>query len=139
MTNLYIIENKIEAIKKNLKLLKEFRKYSAEVLKSETILNGAVKWYLYLVIQDTISLAEAVIAYKNLRKPTSYRESFYILREEKIISFDLQEALIKMSGFRNLIIHEYDKIDFRKVVETLKNDLRDIEQFLKSITVKLKI
>lgn len=139
MTNLYIIENKIESIKRNLKLLRGFKSHSVEALQNEATLNGAVKWYLYLVMQDTIGLAEAVIAFKFSRKPTSYSDCFYILRDEKFISLKQQESLIEMTGFRNRMIHEYDKLDFEKIFEILKNNLNDIEEFLKVISSKLKL
>ena len=139
MTNIYLIENKITSIKKNLKILKGFRKHSIEALRDEITLHGAVKWYLYLVLQDSIYLAEAVISFKDFRKPTSYSENFEILHEEKFISSELKEKLAKMTGFRNLVIHEYGKLNFEKINHILHNNLKDIENFAEQIKLKLKI
>lgn len=55
------------------------------------------------VIQSTIDLAEAIIAYKNFRKPATMTEAFYILNEEGFISDRLAGKLAMMVGFRNVI------------------------------------
>ena len=60
--------------------------------------------YLYLVSQLAIDLAEAVVAFKDLRKPTTLSKSFYILNEERIISDSLAEKMAKIAGFRNIIL-----------------------------------
>ena len=86
--------------------------------------------YLYLVIQATIDLAEAIISYKNLRKPSTMSESFHILREEAIITDEVTDQLVKMTGFRNLIAHDYEKLDYDIVYDVLKNRLSTVETFV---------
>jgi uncharacterized protein YutE (UPF0331/DUF86 family) len=49
--------------------------------------------YLYPAIQAAIDLAEAIISYKNLRKPSTMSESFHILRESAIISDEVTEHM----------------------------------------------
>lgn len=39
-------------------------------------------------------------------------ESFYILNEERLIPNNLTKKLAKMVGFRNIIAHDYEKIDY---------------------------
>lgn len=133
MTNFSIIENKISAAKRYLKILERYKKYSQEELIKNIDLRGAVERYLYLATQATIDLAEAVISFKNLRKPTASSECFYILEEEEIIKRELAEKLVKMVGFRNIIAHDYQKIDYDIMYDILINRLKDIEQFLKLI------
>lgn len=133
MTNFSIIENKISAAKRYLKILERYKKYSQEELIKNIDLRGAVERYLYLATQATIDLAEAVISFKNLRKPTASSECFYILEEEEIIKRELAEKLVKMVGFRNIIVHDYQKIDYDIMYDILINRLKDIEQFLKLI------
>ena len=134
MTNLTVIENKISAVKKYLKILARYKKYSAAELTGNIDLKGAAERYLYLATQATIDLADAIIAYKKLRKPTTFSESFHILNEEKILSNDLTEKLVKMAGLRNIIAHDYEKINYEIIVDVLQNRLGDIKKFLAAVS-----
>ena len=133
MTNISVIENKVSLIKKYLKILQRYQKYSKKEIVKNVDIRGATERYLYLVVQATIDLAGAIISFKNLRKPTTMSENFYILNEEKIINSDLAEMLIKMTGFRNVIVHDYEEINYDIIYDVLKNRLKDIEKFLKIV------
>ena len=130
MTSVTIIENKLSSVEKYLKILAGYQKYSQSEIESSVDLKGAVERYLYLAIQSTIELAESLIAYKKLRKPSTMSEAFHILHEEEVISADMAEALVKMTGFRNVVSHDYEKLNYDIVYAVLKEKLRDIEQFL---------
>ncbi|MBU4369496.1 DUF86 domain-containing protein [Candidatus Parcubacteria bacterium] len=133
MTNISVIENKVSLIKKYLKILQRYQKYSKEKIVKDIDIKGAAERYLYLVVQATIDLAGAIISFRNFRKPTTMSENFYILNEEKIINSDLTETLVKMTGFRNIIVHDYEEINYDVVYDVLKNRLKDIEKFLKIV------
>lgn len=60
-------------------------------------------------------------------------ESFSILEEESLINKDLSDNLIKMVGFRNIIVHDYEKINYDILYNVLTNRLKDIEEFLELI------
>lgn len=130
MSNLTVIENKISEARKYLKILERYMKYSKEEIVDDIDIKGALERYLYLAAQSVIDLADAIIAYKKFRKPTTLSESFYILNEENIIPNELTEKMIKMTGFRNTIAHDYGKLNYDIVYNTLHNNLKDIEEFL---------
>jgi len=134
MTNLTKIENKISAVKKYLKILAVYKKFSKKQLENDLTLRGAVERYLYLAAQATIDLAEAVIAYKKYRKPTTLSECFHILNEEKIIDSKLTKKMVGMVGLRNIMAHDYENINYDIVYNVLKNKLQDIEKFIKKIS-----
>lgn len=135
MTNSSVIENKISAIRKYLKILARYKKYSRQEVEENVDIRGAVERYLYLVTQASIDLAEAVIAYKDFRKPTTMSESFHILNEEGIISTKLTEKMVRMVGFRNVMAHDYEKVNYDIVCEVLQKRLKDIEEFIGRIEV----
>lgn len=136
MTSPVIIENKISAVKKYLDILKRYKKYSREEIEHDIDIRGAVERYLYLAAQATIDLTEAAVAYKKFRKPTSMSEAFSILNEEKIISLELAENLIKMTGFRNVMAHDYEDINYDIVYDVLHNKLNHIKELI-ALTEKL--
>lgn len=133
MTNFSIIENKITAVEKYLKMVEGYKKYEQQEIEKSADLKGAIERYLYLVVQACIDLAEAVVSFKNFRKPTTYRENFEILVEEGAITTDLADKMTKMTGFRNIIAHDYEKVDYSKVQDILQNRLPDVEEFLSQI------
>lgn len=139
MTDLSTIENKISLVKKYLKILKGYRKYSRNEIENDVNIRGMVERYLYLAIQASIDLAEATISFKNFRKPTTLSENFYILEEEKIIRNEMREEMRKLVGLRNVLTHEYQKINYDIVYDVLQNRLKNIEEFITIIKKNLKI
>lgn len=131
MTNYSAIENKITSAQKYLKIIREnFLKFSRKEIENNLTVRGSIERYLYLVAQSCIDIADAFISLKSFRKPTTLREGFEILEEEKIIPVELREKMIKMAGFRNVVAHDYEKIDYDKVYDILHNRLIDVEEFL---------
>ncbi len=133
MSNPAVIENKISQIRKYIGYLAVLKNHHKSQIENDIILRGATERYLYLISQAVIDLAEAVIAYKNFRKPATMSECFYILEEEKIINENLLEQMIKMTGFRNVLAHDYFKIDFEIVFDVLHHKIRKVEEFVKII------
>lgn len=137
MTTLAVIENKISAVQKYLSILEEYKKYSREKIEDDTQIRGSLERYLYLAVQSVIDLAESVLAFKNLRKPSTTSETFHILNEEGFIELELAKKLVAMVGFRNIVAHDYEKINYDIVYDILHNRLTDIETFL-SIASEIK-
>jgi len=134
MTGLNVIENKISATKKYLGILEEYKKYSREEIEKDMNIKGALERYLYLAVQSAVDLAEAFVSYKKFRKPATLAEAFHILHENKIISGELTDKMVKMTGFRNVVAHDYEKIDYDIVYKILHEGPTDIEEFLTKIS-----
>jgi len=133
MTNLSVIENKISSARKNLEILEKYKNYSQAEIINNIERRGAVERYLYLAVQSTIDLADATISFKNLRKPTTQSESFHILEENGVIDLELAQKMVKMTGFRNVVAHDYEKINYDILYDVLCNRLTDVEKFLENI------
>jgi uncharacterized protein YutE (UPF0331/DUF86 family) len=133
MTSIDVIENKVSSTRKYLSILERYEKYSQEEIESNLDIRGAIERYLYLAVQSTIDLAESMIAYRKLRKPTTMAESFHILHEAGIIPQDSVQSLVQMTGFRNAIAHAYEDLDYSIVFDVLHNGKKDIILFLEAI------
>ncbi len=132
MNSQALIEDKISTIRKYLAILEQYQRYSQAEIEKDVTLRGAVERYLYLLVQATIDLAEILIAYKKLRKPATMSESFEILGEVRIINTELQETMIKLTGFRNILAHDYAVVDYAIVYQVLTHKLTDVMAFVQA-------
>ena len=135
MTSLAVIENGISNIKKYLNILHGYYKYAYEEIVNDLTLKGAIERYLYLLVQSSLDLAEALISYKKLRRPATFSECFEILNEAKLIDKDLMHKMVKMAKFRNVITHDYEELDYEIVYDIFKNRLIDVEDFINTISI----
>jgi len=116
---LNVIENKLSAVQKYLTILERYKNLDIREIENDIDKKGALERYLYLVAQAAIDLAESVVAHRKYRKPTTMSDAFYILNEENIISVELTDKMVKMTGFRNVVARDYEKIDYEIVKNVL--------------------
>jgi uncharacterized protein YutE (UPF0331/DUF86 family) len=121
-----------------LKILREIQKINKNSFISDYHYYGLAERYLQLAIECILDIGNMLIVSFDLRKPSDRQEIIDILEEGKIISSLLATRLSGIAGFRNLLIHEYVKIDREKVYQVLKTRIPDIEAFAKGITKFLK-
>jgi len=116
--------------------LEDWRRYqsiSIEELRTDRDRRNMVLHALLISIQSAIDIATYVIAEKGLRRPSTYRETFEILGEERIISEDLANDLSDMAGFRNVLVHTYWELDLDVIYGILQNDLKVLIEFKKIV------
>lgn len=79
--------------------------------------------------EQTIDLANHVIKSEKLGIPTSSSESFDLLREAGILEQELAEKLQRMVGFRNTVVHHYQRLDAAIVRSVISSGLDDLLLF----------
>ena len=77
------------------------------------------------VIENKISSARKYLTILQRYQDRSEKEN-----EENIIDSVLKTKMSGMVGFRNIIAHDYEEINYGIVVDVLNNGLADIEEFL---------
>lgn len=126
-----VVLSRISKLDEYIKFLYEMEKYSKEEYLLDPMIYGSSERFLHLAIECVIDIANHIISDMGYRKPSSNREIFEILFENKIINNNLKENLSNMAGFRNILVHDYTNLDREIVYEILNNNLKDIEDFRK--------
>jgi uncharacterized protein YutE (UPF0331/DUF86 family) len=88
-------------------------------------------------VQNCIDIAAHIISAEGFGVPGSTTEMFFILGENSYLDNNLTQKMVKAVGFRNLIVHEYGKIELEQVYEIAQNDVNDLNEYLKEILKKL--
>lgn len=76
-----------------------------------------------------IDIANRVIRLRGLGAPASSRDSLAALVAGGVIEQDLADRLARMIGFRNLAVHQYQKLDIAIVRAVIERSLDDLLEF----------
>jgi uncharacterized protein YutE (UPF0331/DUF86 family) len=79
--------------------------------------------------EQAIDLANHVIHTYKMGIPTASAESFDLLRAKHVIDMALSEKLKRMVHFRNIVIHQYQRMDIEIVTSVIISGLDDLVQF----------
>jgi uncharacterized protein YutE (UPF0331/DUF86 family) len=93
---------------------------------------------LQISIESVLDICAQIVIELRLGLPSEEDEIFEKLEQAKIISSATRETLKRMRGFRNILVHEYGRIDDRLVYDVLKNDINDFNSIRKEIIAALK-
>ena len=128
-----VIEGKFDIIDRNVRFLEELKILSPDQFVESYRDVQAAKYSLLEIIEACIDIANYIISVKGFRRAEEFSEMFKVLKEENIIGKDLATRLEDMARFRNLLVHRYGEVDDRRVLEIIKHNLKDIEEFEKAI------
>jgi len=127
-------EEKIEEIEKYIEELGSVLPFGFNDYENDFKLRAFCERYFEKIIEAIVDLAFIIIKDKKLEIPEEDKGAFDILFREKIISSDLAEKLKKAKGMRNILAHEYGKIDDEIVFEAVTEELiYDAVEFLKRV------
>jgi uncharacterized protein YutE (UPF0331/DUF86 family) len=128
-----VVNAMIDLIDENIRLIKEIRSQSYDSFSGSFRDIQAAKHSLQEAIEACLDIGSHIIAEQGFRRPEDYREIFRVLEENGIIDHVLSEKLQEMAQFRNLLVHRYGQIDTRRIYIIMSDDLKDIQEFAKSI------
>ncbi|HEX9756875.1 MAG TPA: DUF86 domain-containing protein [Nitrospiria bacterium] len=83
----------------------------ADLDRQESIL-----FNLQMAVQNCIDIAAHIVSEEGFGVPGSTNEMFYLLEENGYLDVELTERMVKSVGFRNLIDHEYGKLELKQVL-----------------------
>lgn len=128
------IITRLDKLREYVGYLKAIQDITLDKLKEDYILEGAICRYFQLAIECVTDIAELLISSLRLRKPKDAHEAIEVLAEKNIIPKEFSQKLAPITGFRNILVHEYLEIDLKKVHKHLKEDLQDFDFYARKIT-----
>lgn len=138
MVDSSLILRKIANLDTYLDQIKEYQKISLADYKVDWKSQRIVERTLQMMIEICIDVAGHIISDRQYRVPVSYADSFSVLTENKIIENNLLQSFEKMAKFRNVVVHDYDRVDEEIVIGILRDNLNDFAKFKEAVISFLK-
>ena len=135
MLDTYRIRTRIAEIRKKLTILdKNFKGLSERKFLEDERLNAEAERHLQIAIQACIDIANHIVAALGLERPAKETtEAFYSLAKEKIIPDDFVNTMVKITGYRNVLVHGYLEVNRHETYLNIQKRLPDLSKFAKYI------
>ena len=128
------INDKIKEIEEYLSEVSKWIPEELEDYKKDPKTKSACERQSEKIIEAAVDLTFIIIKDKNLNMPEDDTKAFDILVKENIIPEDLAIKLKEAKGMRNILAHEYGKVDDEIVFHSIKEELNsDIKKFIKYV------
>ncbi len=130
MVDRRIVAEKVDSVERSLKRVRSHRGESLERFLADDDGQDIVLFHMMQAIQGCVDLAAHVVSDEEMGLAASTHDFFYLLSGNGVIPRHLSERMIKAVGFRNLVAHEYAKLDLEKVYDVATTAIQDLEEFL---------
>lgn len=101
-------------------------------------IRGSAKYHLLIAVEAVLDLSSHIITYNGWRLPEDYADTFLVMAENNIVTWEEACSLSDMARFRNRLVHQYYKIDDEVIWEILISDRSEILTYAEKILQSLK-
>lgn len=132
MVNKKFLKEKIELIQKELVDLKKLTVFSFQEIVSDFMKQNTLERILEKIIIRAIDINQHLIAElstEEMTSPKNYKETFLKLSDFEICPKEFAENISKSVGTRNILVHEYDEVDYSQIYSSISDCLKDYYQY----------
>ena len=110
-------------------LTRSFSEFCADLLAV-----GAAATNFQLLADIASDINGQILLERGKQIPDTYRQSFFDLARERLLSSELAKTLAESAKLRNILVHEYDfEEDYQKFYESAKKFLPTYREYLAAI------
>jgi uncharacterized protein YutE (UPF0331/DUF86 family) len=131
-----VLLNKVAAIERCLQRIEqEYRGHESE-LETNLTKQESILLNLQRACESSIDVAMHIVRVRGLGLPQESREAFSLLQQAGLLDDAVTKRMQSMVGFRNVAIHNYQKLNLDIVRAVLTHHLNDFRDFA-AATLKL--
>jgi len=130
--NFKSIENKLVKLRECIEVLENLKRTPKEKFLKSKEKSGATMHYFVVGIEVIVDIGQHILNEVFQTRGDSYEEIITRLGEVKVVDENFAKENADMAKFRNLLIHEYIKIDLKKVYQNLQKAPEIFRKFAKA-------
>ena len=114
-----VVRNKLDATERTCGVLESLGEVDAPRLHDDPVVAAAVERLLGRLVDLAVEVNSHLAAALLGRAPGEYRESFDLVVDAGILDASLADRLKPSVGMRNVIVHEYVRLDLDRVASAV--------------------
>ena len=132
-----IVEQKLESLRRCVQRVADKCPDNADTLAREVDLQDIVTLNLSRAVQMCVDVGAHMIASTETPAPATMGQTFELLSQKGILPEALATRLQRAVGFRNIVIHNYEAIDWQVVHALARDHLGDFASFARAVVEHL--
>lgn len=128
MVNKRVLASRLERLHEYLDMLEKIRNYDCAHFIEDPFIHSTAERNLHLAIECLLDIGNHIIADRGFTKPESYADILRILCKNQIISEELNANLEGIAAFRNILVHDYLRLDRERIFQMIQNRTRYLEE-----------
>lgn len=133
MINRELLQSKMSDVESCLKEMEPLLQEDSRAIIEDNLKLRTIERLFQLVVDTTIDINTHIIAESGFSVPDDYQNTFMVLAENKIISMEFALKIAPSVGLRNLVVHKYGRVDIKKMVDDIKNEIGQYREHLNYI------
>jgi len=125
-----VVNRKISRMLKYLEELIPYKESSYDEFLPD---HYKVERLIELLVMTASDIAFHLLSLKNEPPPASYRSAFLRLGELEIIDAEISQNLALGAGLRNILVHDYEDIDYKLLHSSIPTIIRDVRRFMDAL------
>jgi uncharacterized protein YutE (UPF0331/DUF86 family) len=127
MVKVDVLRKRMAKLDEYIDILRSLQTYSLETFLSNPIYYGSAERFLQLAIEAINDMGSHIIVDLGLGSVDWYSDVPDIFLQHEYIDETVAERWRKMTGFRNVLVHDYLDINREIVYDALQHNLEDFE------------
>lgn len=129
-----MVKNRIERIEEDLLHLKDFVGFSFDDIAKSYNTHKIVERIIEIIVNHAIDINQHIIVESGKgHLPFDFKESFLLLTDLGVYPKEFAERISNSAGLRNILVHEYTKLDEKKFYNSIKDCYKDYTQYCRYI------
>jgi uncharacterized protein YutE (UPF0331/DUF86 family) len=128
-----VVQQKLESLRRCVQRVADKCPENARALAENVDLQDIVTLNLSRAIQLCVDIGAHLIASTSDPAPATMGQTFELLGQQKIIPAELAGRMQRAVGFRNIVIHNYEVIDWQVVYALARDHLGDFTTFARAM------
>ena len=133
MVDVDLIRNKIAQLAEYLIDLQEVELGTIEEFQADKKTRRYVERTLHLAVECCLDIGSHIIADNGWREPITNKDIFLVFLENGVFNKENLSNLQRMAQFRNVLVHDYAKLDPTIIYTVVKKELKDLSDFMIAI------
>ncbi|MBI4067856.1 DUF86 domain-containing protein [Candidatus Kaiserbacteria bacterium] len=129
MIDIPLIESKLADVQAYYNEIIAILAADAREIIADTLKLHSVERLFQLIVDTSIDINTHLIHAADGPMPEDYQSTFVVLAERNVFPMEFALRIAPSVGLRNLVVHRYSKVDVARMIDDIKKEIAQYQEY----------